>query len=93
MVHRSGLRVKTNGGFSTVNLSVSSVTANLTVGSVSTMFMVVLEAAATQLEVSTDFSGSFSGNLSSGYSFAIYNASRSANTGAQIATLEKGFGR
>jgi hypothetical protein len=53
------------------------------------MFMVVLEAAATQLEVSTDFSGSFSGNLSSGFSFSIYNASRSANTGAQIARLEQ----
>jgi two-component system CheB/CheR fusion protein len=85
VVHRSGLRVKTNGGFSTVNLSVSPVTANLTVGYVSTMFMVVLEAAATQLEVSTDFSG----NLSSGSSFAISNASKSANTGAQIARLEQ----
>jgi two-component system CheB/CheR fusion protein len=32
VVHRSGLRVKTNGGFGTVNLSVSPLTINLTVG-------------------------------------------------------------
>jgi len=41
MVHRLGLRVKTNGDFSSVNLSVSPVTAGLTVSSASTLFMVV----------------------------------------------------
>jgi len=73
MVHRLGLRVKTNGDFSSVNLSVSPVTADLTVGSASTLFMVVLEAKATELETSTDFAAT----------------SGSIETEAQIAMLEQ----
>jgi len=73
MVHRLGLRVKTNGDFSSVNLSVSPVTADLTVGSASTLFMVILEAKATELETSTDFAAT----------------SGSIETEAQIAMLEQ----
>jgi two-component system CheB/CheR fusion protein len=62
IVRRLGLRVKTNGDFSTVNLSISPVVAGLVTGSVSTLFMVVLETAAIQIGASTGFSAT-TGNL------------------------------
>jgi two-component system CheB/CheR fusion protein len=58
IVHRSGIRVKTNGDFSAVNLKVSPVTEGLAAGSVSTLFMVVLEVEASELGTSADFSTS-----------------------------------
>ncbi|MFT6268848.1 MAG: two-component system CheB/CheR fusion protein [Alphaproteobacteria bacterium] len=55
-VRSLGLRVKTNGDFSTVNLSVSPVKTSLTKESTSTLFMVVLEKAEVQLEGSANAS-------------------------------------
>lgn len=56
IVRRLSLRVKTNAHFSTINLSISPVEAGLVAESASTLFMVVLEEAASQLERSTDVS-------------------------------------
>ena len=81
MVRRSGLRVKTNGDFSGVNLSISPVTTGLAAGAVSTMFIVVLETIETHLEDTTDLSSSVSGVAS--------GTNRSSNIDARIATLEQ----
>ncbi|MEP7703954.1 chemotaxis protein CheB [Paraglaciecola sp. 25GB23A] len=56
IVRRSSLRVKTNAHFSTINLTISPVEAGLAAESASTLFMVVLEEAASQLESSTNVS-------------------------------------
>ena len=57
IVHRSGLRVKTNGDFSAVNLSVSPVTEGLAAGSTNMLFMVVLGVDSQELGTSSDLSG------------------------------------
>jgi two-component system CheB/CheR fusion protein len=56
IVRRSGLRVKTNGDFSTVNLTVSPLTESLDEKHASLMFMLVLETAALELGTSTEVS-------------------------------------
>tara|TARA_R110002167_G_scaffold35613_6_gene113630 strand:+ start:579 stop:3575 length:2997 start_codon:yes stop_codon:yes gene_type:complete len=56
IVRRSSLRVKTNAHFSTINLTISPVEAGLVAESASTLFMVVLEEAASQSATSTDVS-------------------------------------
>jgi two-component system CheB/CheR fusion protein len=53
IVRRYGVRVKTNGHYSNVNLSVSPVTTGV---AASSLFMVVLEEASSQLGVPTEFS-------------------------------------
>lgn len=55
VVRRSGVHVKTNGHLSTVNLSVSPVTAGT---AASSLFMVILEEASSQLGVSSALSTS-----------------------------------
>jgi two-component system CheB/CheR fusion protein len=72
-VRSSGLRVKTNGHFSQVNLSISPVAGDLATESTGTLFMVVLEDATVQLETSTD----------------VATTSGSLDSNAQIAKLEQ----
>jgi two-component system CheB/CheR fusion protein len=72
-VRSSGLRVKTNGHFSQVNLSISPVAGDLATESTSTLFMVVLEDAAIQPETST----------------GVATTSGSLESNAQIAKLEQ----
>jgi two-component system CheB/CheR fusion protein len=77
IVHRSGLRVKTNGGFSAVSLSVSPVTTGLAVDSTSTLFMVVLEVETSELDTSTDVSTTH------------FSAKTRLDSDVRIATLEQ----
>jgi two-component system CheB/CheR fusion protein len=56
IVKRSGLRVKTNGDFRTVNLTVSPLTGSIGEKNGSLMFMLVLETEALKLGTSTEVS-------------------------------------
>jgi two-component system CheB/CheR fusion protein len=58
IVRRCGVRVKTNGHYSNVNLSVTPVTTGV---AASSLFMVVLEEASSQLGIPTDVSATTQG--------------------------------
>lgn len=90
-VSRSGLRVKTNGHFTTVNLSISPVAARpepverpgAPALPEPSLFMVVLEDAGASLE-----SGQFDGVESSGTSASAADGFDGLTTAARLATLQ-----
>jgi two-component system CheB/CheR fusion protein len=87
LVRRPGLRVKTNSHFTTVNLSITPVTAM----SETTLFMVILEEAAVQLaEIVSDTPGETPDTLSVGTGDPLSNVDGfdRLTTSTRLATLQ-----